>query len=772
MGQPVSRFEDPKLLRGRGRFTDDVNLPNQARGYVLRSPLPHARIKSIDVEAARAAPGVLLVLTAADCAERGLGTLEPRAPTQRRDGSDGFFCPQPLLAAERVRFVGDNIAFIVAETLAQAKDAAELVDVDLDPLPANVSTAAALEPGTPAVWDECPDNQAFQKSIGDKEKVDAVFAGAKHVVAHRIVINRIATNSMEPRACLAHYDAYEDRYHLRCTVQGPHQIRAILANQVFKLPMTKFHVFNDDVGGGFGMKGQCYPEYPLALWASEVLGRPVKWTGERSDALMSDEQTRDHVYEAELALDDDGRFLALRSRNLSNIGAYYTSDRSLIAAFNNIGGVAGTYTTPAIHIDVTGVLTNTMSTGPYRGAGRPEASYLIECMIDKAARHLNMDAAEIRRLNTIPADAMPFQTGLTFLYDCGDFVKNLDDCLELADYAGFPGRRQESRERGRLRGVGITNTIEMAAGKMMESAEVRFDSSGMVTLVMGTSNHGQGHETAFKQMASGMLGVDTDDIRFKDSDTDIAAAGTGTFGSRSATLGGSALKIASGKLIDKGRMIVAHLMDAAEDDISFDDGIFSIDGTNRTMSIQDVAKVSYQPQKLPPEIEPGFIEAGRFDPQVPNYPNGAHVCEVEIDPDTGVVDIVAYAVVDDVGTIVNPLLLKGQIHGGIAQGAGQALMEDLTMDAASGQLIAGSFMDYCMPRADDFCMFEIAGNVVPTKTNPLGIKGAGEAGTVGALAAVMNAVNDALATIGADYVDMPATPLKVWRAIKAANSKN
>jgi len=770
IGQPVSRFEDPRLLTGKGRFVDDVNLPGQARAHVLRAPVAHARIKSIDVDAARAAPGVLLVLTGEEYAERGLGTPRPMVGQKRSDGSDAVPCPQPLLARDRVRFVGDNLAFIVAETVAQAKDAAERIEVDFEPLPVNVSIDGAMMPGAYQIWDACPGNEAFYQCHGDRDAVDAAFEAAGHIVRRNVVINRITTNSLETRGCIGHYDGFEDRYHLRCTVQGPHMIRAVLANAIFKQPISKFHVFCDQVGGGFGMKGGCYPEYPLSLWASEILGRPVKWISERGDALLADEQARDHAFEVELALDVEGKFLGLRARNTTNVGAYYTTDRSTLGPFDSLGGIAGTYATPAIYVEAKGVFTNTQSTGPYRGAGRPEAAYLIESIVDAAARQLAMDPVELRRRNTIPADAMPYKTALTFTYDSGDFAKNLEDCARLADYDGFPARRAESRARGRLRGIGVSNTLEQAAHKMLEMSEVRFDASGRATLLMGTSDHGQGHETIFKQILSDRLGLDTDDIRFKNSDTDMVAAGTGTFASRSTTLGGTAISIAAGKVIEKGRTIAAHLLEAAVEDIAFGDGVFSAAGSNKTLSIQDVARASFMPGKMPPHIEPGLYETGTSPAGLPNYPNGCHICEVEIDEETGAVEIVKYTVVDDVGTVINPLLLKGQIHGGIVQGAGQALMEDFALDGDSGQVLTGSFMDYAMPRAADFCDFQIGNNVVPTPTNPLGAKGAGEAGTVGALSAVMSAVNHALEPLGADFLDMPATPLRVWRAIRDAKS--
>ena len=771
IGQPVTREEDPYLLRGAGRYVEDARALGQARAFVLRSPHPHALIRSIDASAARAAPGVLLVLTGEDAAVLALGRQSPRVPRKRRDGSPGFVSPQPQLARERVRYIGECVAFVVAETLEQAKDAAELIVVDYEPLPAVVATDRAVEPDAPKVWPECSDNQAWFHELGNKAAVDAGFAKADHVVRHRMVINRVTTNSMEPRGCLAEYDRHDDRYVIRCTVQAPHRTRGIFASQIFKVPETQVRVICENMGGGFGMKGALYNEYPLTALAAKLLGRPVKWISERSEGLVSDEQARDNVTDAELALDKNGRFLALRVKTLANIGAYHTSDRAAGPPLVNLGVLAGTYTTPAIHVEVSGVMTHTMLTGHYRGAGRPEAAYVIETMVDLAAQKLGIDPVELRRRNTVPASAMPFKTGLVYTYDSGDFAKNLDDALGMADYAGFARRRDESKRRGKLRGIGVSNTIEASSGGMLEHAQLRFDPGGTLTLLMGTHDHGQGHGTTFKQVLSDKLGLDPGLIRFKNGDTDQISIGTGTFGSRSAVCGGSAVVLAADKIIAKGKQIAAHLLETAEHDLAFADGRFTVAGTDRSIALQDVAKNAYAAGKLPRSIEPGLDESGTYDGGAPTFPNGCHVCEVEIDEATGVVAIVRYVAVDEVGRAINPLLLEGQVHGGIAQGVGQALMEDVTYDRESGQVMTGSFMDYAMPRAGDLCAIEMATNEVPTKTNPLGVKGAGEAGTVGALPAVMSAINNALAARGAPYVQMPATAEKVWRALQAAGAR-
>ncbi len=768
IGQPVAREEDPYLLRGKGRYVDDVSEKGQLQACVLRSPLAHAKIRSIDISAAESSPGVHLVLTGHHPQVAKLGLQHPMVQRHRRDGTPVPPCPQRHLATDTVRYVGDYVAFVVADTLAQAKDAAEMIMVDYEELPSVVSTADAVTASAPQIWEELPNNEMYVHRVGDESATDAAFAKAAHVVKHRMVINRVTTNSMEPRGSIAEYDSRDDRYIVRCTVQSPHRCRNILASQVFNLPEMKIRVISENMGGGFGMKGGVYPEYILTMVAAKLLGRPVKWISERSEGLLSDEQARDNVTDAELALDEDGRFLGLRVKTLAAGGAYYNSERNAGPGTTNLGVLAGTYMTPAIYVEATGVVTNTMMTAHYRGAGRPEAAYVIETMVDLAARQLGKDPADIRRINTIPSEKMPFKTGLIYTYDCGDFGKNLENCLAAANYEGFSARRAAAETAGKLRGIGISNTVEASNAGMVESAQIRFDNSGTLTLLMGTHDHGQGHGTTFKQMLSEMLGLDTDVMQFSYGDTDKIQIGTGTFGSRSAACGGTAVKMAADKIIEKGRKIAAHMLEAADADIAFDAGTFTVAGTDRSVSLTDVAKTALKPGLLPPEIEPGLYETGTYNGGTPTFPNGCHIAEVEIDPTTGETEIVGYWVFDDVGTMINPLLVKGQIHGGIAQGAGQALMEDMVSDPESGQLITGSFMDYCMPRADDLCLYEIGSNVVPTKINPLGIKGAGEAGTVGALAAIMNAVNDAMAYAGAEYVQMPATPQKIWKALRDA----
>ena len=767
IGQPVRRFEDRRLVTGQGRFVDDVSLPGQAHAVVVRSPHAHAGIRSLDTAAAARAPGVVAVYTGADLARDGLGTTRTTVRRTRPDGSPMFAPSHPALVQGRVRYVGDPVALVVAETRALAEDAAELVAVDYEARPSVTSTASA-GPGSPPVWDECPDNVSNVFEAGDPAATGAAFARAARVVRRRYVITRVHAQYMEPRGAVGVYDPGEERYTLYADVQYPHRVRHVLASLIFRVPEHRVRVIAGDVGGAFGAKGWQYPEHRLVLWAARKLRRPVKWTCERREALVADEHARDNISEAELALDAAGRFLALRVRTTANLGAYVSSDRNLFHTFANVGTLVGVYAFPAAHVQVTGVLTNTSPTAPYRGAGRPEAAYVIERLIDDAARELGLDRVALRRANLIPPSAMPYRTALGFTYDCGDFETSMDQALQLAGAAGFAARREVSRRRGKLRGLGIANAIERAASPGPEFAEIRFDPSGTATLLMGTKSQGQGHETTFKQILHERLGLDPAEVRFVDGDTDRVAFGTGTMGSRSTVIGGTALWLAGDKVIAKGKKIAARLLEAAEADLVFSDGRFSVAGTDRAVAIRDVARAAFQVDTLPPGVEPGLYETGTFSPRADTFPNGCHVCELEIDADTGEVALLAYHVVDDVGTVVNPLTLEGQIHGGVAQGVGQALMEQVVYDPESGQLLTGSFMDYAMPRADTVCEIAVGSHPVPTALNPLGAKGAGEAGTVGALPAVMNAVMDALAPLGVRELDMPATGERVWRAIQAA----
>jgi aerobic carbon-monoxide dehydrogenase large subunit len=770
IGQAVSRFEDPRLLRGAGRYVNDVSLPRQAYAYFLRSPHAHAKIAAIDTSAAKTAPGVLAVFTEADVAAEKLGTTRLALPRKRADGSPAFARPHPGLARGEVRYVGDPVAMVVAETLAEAKDAAELIEIDYQELPAVIDAEDAVKPGAPRVWEENPDNVSHIFETGNKAAADAAFAAAAHVVKRKYVITRVHAQYMEPRGTLGAYDPNDERFTLHADVQYAHRVRDMLAGNVFKIPETSIRVVTGDVGGGFGTKGWQYLEHRLTLMAARKLGRPVKWSCERSEALLADEHGRDVVAEAELALDKDHKFLGLRVRLISNIGAYLSSDRNLLATFGSLGALVGVYEIQAAYAHLTVAFSNQPATAPYRGAGRPEAIYIIERLIEDAARELGQDRVALRQKNLIPPAKLPFKTPLGGLnYDCGDFPGIMAKALKLGDAAGFEQRRAEAKQRGKLRGLGIANAIERAASPGPEFAELRFNTGGQATLLMGTIHQGQGHETTFRQIMIEKLGLDPKDIRYVDGDTDVVAFGTGTNGSRSTVIGGTAVTMAAEKIIAKAKKLAAHLLEAAEADVKFEGGRFTIEGTDRALSLKEVAKAAFLPNKLPKGMEPGLYETGTFSPPQDTFPNGSHLCEVEIDPDTGRVELVKYTVVDDVGTVINPKLLKGQIHGGVAQGVGQALMERVVYDPRSGQLLSASFMDYAMPRADDFGAIEIESAPVPTKLNPLGAKGAGEAGTVGALPAVMLAVLDALAPLGVTALDMPATPERVWQAIKRAN---
>jgi aerobic carbon-monoxide dehydrogenase large subunit len=771
IGQAVQREEDPRLLRGLGEFVADVSRPRMAYGYVLRSPHAHARIRGIDTRAAQQMPGVLAVYTSADLKADGIGTLKVRMPRKRPDGTPIFTSPHPGLAREETHFAGDQVAYVVAESLAEAKDAAERIEVDYAPLPSVVLTTDAVKPGAPAVWANCPDNISNIFEVGDKAAVDAAFAKAHHVTRQHFVISRIMHNAIEPRGIVAEYDQRFGRFTLNGCIGSIHGARRAFSEDIFKIPENRFRVVSGDIGGAFGSKGVTAPENTLALYAARKLGRPVKWVAERSECFLSDDHCRDNVTDAELALDKEGHFLALRVKTLANLGAYLSADSNLLPTFSNLGTLAGVYRTPAIHVSVLGVFTNTTATAPYRGAGRPEACYVIEGIIDRAARELGIDRIELRRRNLIPPSAMPFKTGLVYTYDCGEFEACMDKALHHAQVESFETRRAEARKRGKLRGLGVVNAIERAAAPPGgETAEIRFDATGSLTFLTGTTAQGQSHETMYKIILSDKLGIDTGDISFIQGDTDKVVWGVGTFGSRAAVIGGSAAVLASEKIIAKGKKIAAHIFEAAEADIEFAEGTFAIAGTDKRMPIKEIARAAFTPGRIPKGMEPGLFETAVFEPTAQTFPYGVHICEIEIDEDTGKITIERYLAVDDVGTVINELTLQGQVHGGVAQGVGQAISEAIVYDPESGQLLSGSFMDYGMPRADDLCAIEVEEHSVPTKINPLGAKGAGEAGTVGALPAVMNAALDALSPLGIRHIEMPLTPERVWRAIRAARA--
>ena len=765
IGQPVPRVEDPRFITGRGRYVDDIDLPQLCHGVLVMSPHAHARIKRVDTAKAKAADGVLAVLTGADVIADKLGGLAPPMP-EDMGGPKGFRSLRPILVADKVRAVGDRVAFVIAETAAAARSAAELIEIDYEPLPAVIGVEDAVKPGAPAIWDEAPNNVSFTLMMGNKDATDAAFASAKHVVTLKLTNTRITANSIEPRAAIGQYHPDGDNYVLYSTSQNPHGTRSTVAGQVLKIPETKLRVISPDVGGGFGMKHGGYPEDALVCWAShKVGGRPVKWVSTRSEALLGDSQGRDQVVTGELAIDERGKVLGLRVNALHAMGSHVFGASMVVPLFA-IRLAPGVYQIPAVHAVARAVFTNTIPLAPYRGAGRPEATYLIEQLLDRAAKVVGIDAVEIRRRNFIPAAAMPYkiQTGIT--YDSGDFVHVMDECLKVADWNGFGKRAAESKKRGKLRGRGIGYFLEEAA-VFNDRMVLRFDPSGMLTILAGTHSHGQGHQTVYAQMVSDWLGVPFENIRFVQGDTDAVPIGRGSYGSRSMHVGGNALKIAADGIIEKAKPMAAMMLEAAAGDIEFKDGKFGIVGTDRAIPLTEVAKAFYRPAMLPAQFDVGLEASGRFAAEPPNYPNGCHVCEVEVDPESGEVTLARYAAVDDVGKIMNHLLCEGQIHGGVAQGVGQALMEAIVFDK-DGQLLTGSFQDYAMPRAVDFPDLQSELTEVPARTNPLGVKGAGEAGATGAPPAVIGAILDALKPLGVEHIDMPATPSRVWAAIQAS----
>lgn len=763
LGHSVRRREDFRLVRGRGCYTDDVKLPGLAFAAIARAAYAHARIVSISVEEARAAPGVIAVLTATDAADDGLAELKSNVPVKRPGGADAPDTPRPLLVRDRVRFVGEPLAIVVAESAAAAEDAAELVEAEYEPLPALTSVAQALAPGAPAIWDDAPDNIAYCWQKGDDAAIDAILAGAAHVTRAEMAISRVTAAALEPRVAIGSLE--EGRLVLRTSTQNPNQVRDLMARTVLAIDPSEIRVLAEDVGGSFGMKAGVYREDVLVLWAARRLNRPVKWTCTRSEAFLSDEHARDILASTELALDADGNFLAFRARLANNIGAY-VSGRSVPVTFN-IGGIAGVYRTPALSAEIRGVFTNTAQTGPYRGAGRPEATYVLERTIDIAAREVGADPFEFRRRNLIPPEAMPFQTPLVYKYDCGEFAANMDLAAALVDRAGLAARRAEARARGRLVGFGIANPIEVAGGPFArptrDSSRLTVEPDGGIVLECGSFSTGQGLETSMPEIAAARLGLDPARIRYRAGDSDWLSVAHGSAGSSATPVGGTAVHRAAERLIEKARERAADVLEASVADIEYSAGTLRVAGTDRIVTLQELASGAHAGSR-PSHAEPLFAE-GEFLPDQVTYPNGCHICEVEIDPETGKVEMTRYAAVEDIGRAINPLLVEGQMHGGVAQGAGQALQELIVHDT-SGELISGTFNDYSMPTATSFPSFRSEIREVPTSANPLGVKGVGEAGTVGALAAAMNAVCDALAGYGVKHLDMPATPERIWAVTK------
>jgi carbon-monoxide dehydrogenase large subunit len=778
IGAPVRRKEDARFLTGRGNYTDDINRPNQTYAYILRSPHAHAAIKKIDTSKAKKAPGVVAVFTGADMVADKVGGLPCGWLVHSKDGTPMVEPPHPPIAADRVRCVGDQVAVVIAESKAEARDAAELIEVDYSPLPAAVTIADALKPGAPLVWDQAANNTCYDWALGDEAAVKAAFAGAAKVAKVDLVNNRLIPNAMEPRAAIGEYDPNAGMHTLYTTSQNPHVIRLLMGAFVLGIPENKLRVIAPDVGGGFGSKIYHYAEEAIVTWASKKVDRPIKWTAERSESFITDAHGRDHVTHAELALDKDGKFLAMKVETKANLGAYLSTFGPCVPTYLYGTLLAGNYATPAIYCTVRAVFTNTVPVDAYRGAGRPEATYVVERLVDEAARVTGIDRAEIRRRNYIPRDKFPYQTPVALQYDIGDYHTTLDKTLKASDYAGFEKRREEAKKRGKLRGLGIASYIEAcgiapsavvgslgARAGLYESAAVRVHPTGSVTVYTGSHSHGQGHETSFAQLVSSTLGVAIDNVDIVHGDTDKIPFGMGTYGSRSLAVGGSAIYRAMEKVIAKGKKIAAHLMEAAEADVEFSNGEFRVAGTDKKKALVDISLAAYVPHNYPQGLEPGLEEQAFYDPLNFTYPAGSYVCEVEIDPDTGTVSVERFTAADDFGRIVNPMIVAGQVHGGLAQGIGQALLEGCVYDA-SGQLVTGSYMDYCMPRADNLPSFEVDTNVTPCTHNPLGVKGCGEAGAIGAPACIMSAVLDALRPVGVTSLDMPATPEKIWRAIQ------
>jgi carbon-monoxide dehydrogenase large subunit len=764
IGQSVTRKEDQRFLTGQALYVDDIKDASKLHAYVVRSPQAHADIRSIDVEAAKAAPGVHAVLTGADYEADGIGGISCHTifPGLHQNVKTA---PFPALAKDRVLYAGMAVAVVIADSRILAQDAAELVEVDYDELPVVTDTPSALAEGAPAIWDSAPDNVAFHIALGDEAATKAAIDGAAHVTRLSLHNNRLSANALEPRGTTCSYDAREARVTVQTSTQSPHSVRAEIAG-VLGLAQTQVRVLAKDVGGGFGMKGAVYPEDVLVAWAAKRLHRTVCWQADRSESLLADYHGRDQMVEAELAMDANGRITALRVSSDYNAGAFLATGGGVSAMF------AATLATGCYHVPVAyalsrAIYTNTSPTQPYRGAGRPEASYLIERLMDKAARETGRDRIEIRKLNMLTPEQMPYQTPLLYKIDTGNYGAVVDKALEVSAWTSMDRRKAASRENGKLRGLGIALHMENA-GLVNESMEIRFDPGGSVTVLAGTFSHGQGHETVYAQMVSDWLGVPFDSIRVLQGDTDAVSFGRGTVASRSMINGGGSLKIAADKVIDKARAIAGHLLEASADDVVFEAGELSVAGTDKKMPIQKVAAMSFLPI-LPPDLGIGLSGEGDFLLQGFTFPNGCQVAEVEVDPETGDIEVLQIVSVDDVGTVINPMLLEGQMVGGIAQGLGQALMEDVIYDEM-GQLTSGSFMDYAMPRATDMPPINFSTLSTPTDTNPLGVKGAGEAGTVGATPAIISAVLDALAPVGVEDITLPATPHKVWKAIAEASA--
>ena len=780
IGASVRRKEDQRFLNGKGNYTDDINRPGQTYASIKRSDRPHAKIISIDTAAAKAAPGVLAVFTGADLDAEEIGGLPCGCQIHNKDGSPMAEPKHPVLAVGKVRHVGDPIAVVIAETRQQAKDAAELLVIELEDLPAVANVRDAIAPGAPAVHDDAPGNVCYDWHLGDKAMTDAAFATAHKIVRLDLLNNRLIPNAMEPRSAVGDYDVNSGDYTLYTTSQNPHVIRLLMGAFVLHIPENKLRVVAPDVGGGFGSKIYHYAEEAIVTWASAKVRRPIKWTAERTESFMSDAHGRDHDSVAEMAIDAEGHFLAMRVNTLCNMGAYLSTFAPAVPTYLYATLLAGVYKTPAIYVEVKAVFTNTVPVDAYRGAGRPEATFLVERLVDAVAKDTGIDKIELRRKNFIPSDAFPYQTPVALQYDSGDYIATLEASMKVADYAGFEARRKAAAAKGKLRGIGISTYLEAcgiapsavvgslgARAGLYEVANIRVHPTGSVTVFTGTHSHGQGHETTLAQLVCEQLGVSMSQVEVVHGDTAKIPFGMGTYGSRSLAVGGTAMVKAMDKIIAKGKKIAAHLMEAAVEDIEFKDNVFSVAGTDKTKTLTDISLAAYVPHNYPiEELEPGLDETAFYDPKNFTFPGGCHIAEVEIDPETGVTTVINFTAVDDVGRVINPMIVEGQIQGGVAQGIGQALLEAAIYDE-NGQLLSGSMMDYTMPRADNLPNISVGTEITLCTHNPLGVKGCGEVGAIGSPPAIINALVDALKDYDVRHINMPATPQKLWSIIQA-----
>ena len=781
IGAAVRRKEDLRFVRGAGKYTDDMNLEGQAYAYILRSPHAHASIRSIDTSAARASDGVIAVFTAEDMT--AVGGIPCGWQVHSKDGNPMAEPKHPVLAEGKVRHTGDPVAVVIAESRTQARDASEGIIIDYDVLDAVVDMQQAVIEGTTSVHDDVGTNVCFDWALGDKDAVDEAFANADHVASLDLVNNRLIANAIEPRCAIGDYDQSTGKYTLHTTSQNPHVIRLLMGAFVLGLPEHKLRVNAPDVGGGFGSKIFHYAEEIIVTWVAAQINKPVKWTADRSESFVSDAHGRDHVTKVELALDGNGKFQALRETTLANMGAYLSTFAPCVPTYLHGTLLAGQYSTPAIYSGVKAVFTNTVPVDAYRGAGRPEATYLLERIVQVAADELGIDAAEIRRRNFIQPDEFPYQTPVALVYDTGNYEASMGKALAASDYDGFAGRKEASRRAGKLRGIGIASYIEAcgiapsniagalgARAGLYEAATIRVNPTGSVSVLTGSHSHGQGHETTFAQVVSDKLGIDFDSVDVVHGDTDKIPFGMGTYGSRSIAVGGAAIVKAIDKIVAKGKKIAAHLLETSESDIEFENGQFVVPGTDKAKAFGEIALAAYVPHNYPlEELEPGLEETAFYDPKNFTFPAGTYVCEVEVDQDTGTVDIASFHATDDFGTVINPMIVEGQVHGGLVQGIGQAILEGCNYDE-NGQLLSGSYMDYTMPRATDVPSFTVDTTVTECTHNPLGVKGCGEAGAIGSPPAVMNAILNALSEVGVTHLDMPATPHRVWQAIRDAQA--